>query len=121
MLRLVAAQGVADRAARVARGSRGAGRTAVRSGAVGGVLAARGAGVGDLDGRSLASHDRDRDVRAVDGPQAAWRVGLPEPGRGGSDFIHLRRFCRIALSERVSDESTVRKLTRRIGARRSTT
>jgi IS5 family transposase len=30
-----------------------------------------------------------------------------------SDSIHLRRFCRIALSERVPDESTVRKLTRR--------
>ena len=33
-----------------------------------------------------------------------------------SDSIHLRRFCRIAISERVPDESTVRKLTRRIGA-----
>ena len=33
-----------------------------------------------------------------------------------SDSIHLRRFCRISLSERVPDESTVRKLTRRIGA-----
>lgn len=32
-----------------------------------------------------------------------------------SDSIHLRRFCRIALCERVPDESTVRKLTRRIG------
>ena len=32
-----------------------------------------------------------------------------------SDSIHLRRFCRISLSEQVSDESTVRKLTRRIG------
>jgi len=32
-----------------------------------------------------------------------------------SDSIDLRRFCRIALSERVPDESTVRKLTRRIG------
>jgi len=32
-----------------------------------------------------------------------------------SDSIHLRRFCRIALSERVPDESTVRKLTGRIG------
>jgi IS5 family transposase len=32
-----------------------------------------------------------------------------------SDSIHLRRFCRIALTERVPDESTVRKLTRRIG------
>jgi len=33
-----------------------------------------------------------------------------------SDSIHLRRFCRIALSARVPDESTVRKLTRRLGA-----
>ncbi|HEY2200292.1 MAG TPA: transposase, partial [Solirubrobacteraceae bacterium] len=33
-----------------------------------------------------------------------------------SDSIHLRRFCRVSLSERVPDESTVRKLTRRIGA-----
>lgn len=32
-----------------------------------------------------------------------------------SDSIHLRRFCRIALSERVPDESTVRKLVVRIG------
>lgn len=32
-----------------------------------------------------------------------------------SASIHLRRFARIALSERVPDESTVRKLTRRIG------
>jgi IS5 family transposase len=32
-----------------------------------------------------------------------------------SDSIHLRRFCLIALGERVPDESTVRKLTRRLG------
>ena len=32
-----------------------------------------------------------------------------------SDSIHLRRFCRISLSERVPDESTIRKLPRRIG------
>jgi IS5 family transposase len=32
-----------------------------------------------------------------------------------SDSIHLRRFCRIALTERVPHESTVRKLTRRLG------
>jgi transposase, IS5 family len=32
-----------------------------------------------------------------------------------SDSLHLRRFCRISLSERVPDESTIRKLTRRIG------
>jgi IS5 family transposase len=33
-----------------------------------------------------------------------------------SDSIHLRRFCLIALGERVPDESTVRKLTRRLGS-----
>ncbi len=33
-----------------------------------------------------------------------------------SDSIHLPKFCRISLSQRVPDESTVRKLTRRIGA-----
>src|SRR5689334_11896043 len=32
-----------------------------------------------------------------------------------SDSIHLRRFCRISLTDRVPDESTVRKLTRQIG------
>src|ERR1700730_11110504 len=33
-----------------------------------------------------------------------------------SDSLHLRRFCVIALGERVPDESTVRKLTPRLGA-----
>ena len=32
-----------------------------------------------------------------------------------SDSFHLRRFCLIAIDEQVPDESTVRKLTRRIG------
>jgi IS5 family transposase len=32
-----------------------------------------------------------------------------------SDSLHLRRFCRLGLSEAVPDESTVRKLTRRVG------
>jgi transposase, IS5 family len=32
-----------------------------------------------------------------------------------SDSLHLRRFCRIALTERVPDESTVRKLVHRLG------
>jgi transposase, IS5 family len=32
-----------------------------------------------------------------------------------ADSLHLRRFCRIALTERVPDESTIRKLTRRLG------
>ena len=34
-----------------------------------------------------------------------------------SDSLHLRRFCRIALSERVPDESTVRKLVPAAGGR----
>jgi IS5 family transposase len=33
-----------------------------------------------------------------------------------SDSLHLRRFCLIPLHEEVADESTVRKLTRRLGA-----
>ena len=33
-----------------------------------------------------------------------------------SDSLHLRRFCLIAIDRRVPDESTVRKLTRRLGA-----
>ena len=33
-----------------------------------------------------------------------------------SDSIHLRRFCRISLTERVPDESTVAEVDRRIGA-----
>jgi IS5 family transposase len=32
-----------------------------------------------------------------------------------SDSLHLRRFCLIPLSARVPDESTLRKLTRRLG------
>ena len=32
-----------------------------------------------------------------------------------SDSLHLRRFCRIPLTQRVPDESTVRKLVRRLG------
>jgi hypothetical protein len=36
--------------------------------------------------------------------------------REASHSIHLRRFGLIAFGERVPDESTVRKLTRRLGA-----
>jgi transposase, IS5 family len=32
------------------------------------------------------------------------------------DSLHLRRFCRVSLTERVPDESTVRKLVKRLGA-----
>src|SRR5438046_295717 len=33
-----------------------------------------------------------------------------------SDSLHLRRFCLSAIDVEVPDESTVRKLTRRLGA-----
>jgi IS5 family transposase len=32
-----------------------------------------------------------------------------------SDSLHLRRFCLLALTDRVPDESTIRKLVRRLG------
>jgi len=48
--------------------------------------------------------------------KARYRWGYRSLMAEVSDSIHLRRFCRISLSERVPDESTVRKLTRRIGA-----
>src|SRR5437016_12799234 len=48
--------------------------------------------------------------------KARYRWGYRSLVAEVSDSIHLRRFCRISLSERVPDGSTVRKLTRRIGA-----
>src|SRR6185437_3046029 len=33
-----------------------------------------------------------------------------------SDSLHLRRFCLIGIDQKVADESTVRKLARRLGA-----
>src|SRR3954469_2139390 len=33
-----------------------------------------------------------------------------------ADSLHLRRFCRISLGDRLPDESTIRKLVRRLGA-----
>src|ERR687895_1089745 len=42
--------------------------------------------------------------------------GYETLAREVSDSLHLRRFCLIALGARVSDESTIRKLTRRLGA-----
>jgi IS5 family transposase len=48
--------------------------------------------------------------------KARYRWGYRSLVAEVSDSIHLRRFCRIGLSERVPDESTIRKLTRRVGA-----
>jgi transposase, IS5 family len=45
--------------------------------------------------------------------RTAW--GYETLMREVSDSLHLRRFCLIALGERVPHESTVRKLTRRLG------
>jgi transposase, IS5 family len=47
--------------------------------------------------------------------KARYRWGYRSLVAEVSDSIHLRRFWRISLTERVPDESTVRKLTRRIG------
>ncbi|MCA1700845.1 MAG: transposase [Actinobacteria bacterium] len=44
------------------------------------------------------------------------RWGYETLVREVSDSIHLRRFCLVALGERLPDESTIRKLTRRLGA-----
>jgi len=41
--------------------------------------------------------------------------GYETLAREVSDSLHLRRFCLIALSERVPDESTIRKLTKKLG------
>jgi IS5 family transposase len=46
--------------------------------------------------------------------RAGW--GYETLVREVSDSLHLRRFCLVALTERVPDESTVRKLVRRLGA-----
>jgi transposase, IS5 family len=72
------------------------------------------AGAGGVVG--WAADDRDGDLRAVDGAQAALPLGYRTLVAEVSDSIYLRRFCRISLSERVPDESTIRKLTRRFGA-----
>ena len=41
--------------------------------------------------------------------------GYERLGRQVTDSFHLRRLCRISIVAEVSDESTIRKLTRRLG------
>ena len=43
--------------------------------------------------------------------------GYKDAGPEVSDSLHLRRFCLLPLTQRVPDESTVRKLVRRLGPR----
>jgi IS5 family transposase len=70
----------------------------------------------------LASRDRgrpsvpiDRLVRLMIVKARSRGWGYETLMREVSDSLHLRRFCRIALTERVPDESTIRKLVRRLG------
>jgi IS5 family transposase len=74
----------------------------------------------EVSGRSAAGHGRptiamETYVRLMVVKQrAGW--GYETLVGEVSDSLHLRRFCLIGLSERVPHESTVRKLTRRLGA-----
>lgn len=72
-----------------------------------------------VSGRSAAGHGRptiaiETYVRLmVIKQRSGW--GYETLVREVSDSLHLRRFCLIAIDQRVPDESTVRKLTRRLG------
>src|SRR5215213_2327348 len=65
-------------------------------------------------GRPSVAMDRFVRLMIVKARSRGW--GYETLMREVSDSLHLRRFCRIALTERVPDESTIRKLTRRLGA-----
>jgi IS5 family transposase len=72
-----------------------------------------------VSGRSAAGHGRPTIAMAtyvrlmVVKQRSGW--GYETLVREVSDSLHLRRFCLIAIDRRVPDESTVRKLTRRLG------
>ncbi len=74
----------------------------------------------EASGRSAAGHGRptiamETYVRLMVVKQrSGW--GYETLVREVSDSLHLRRFCLIGIDCRVPDESTVRKLTRRLGA-----
>ena len=84
--------------------------------AVGGALAAGVPGDGPAGVDRGPPDDRAGDVCRLMVLKQRYRWGYRTLVAEVSDSIHLRRFCRISLTERVPDESTVRKLTRRIGA-----
>jgi len=83
-------------------------------------VAARWRAAAEVSGRSAVGHGRptiaiETYVRLmVVRQRSGW--GYETLMREVSDSLHLRRFCLIAISERVPDESTVRKLTLRLGA-----
>lgn len=64
-------------------------------------------------GRPSMAMDRLLRLMVVKARSGGW--GYETLVREVSDSLHLRRFCRIALTERVPDESTIRKLVRRLG------
>ncbi len=64
-------------------------------------------------GRPSIAMDRFVRLMVIKARSGGW--GYETLMREVSDSLHLRRFCRIALTERVPDESTVRKLVRRLG------
>jgi len=64
-------------------------------------------------GRPSIPMDRFVRLMIVKARSGGW--GYETLVREVSDSLHLRRFCRIALTDRVPDESTVRKLVRRLG------
>jgi transposase, IS5 family len=74
----------------------------------------------EASGRSAAGHGRpsiamETYVRLMVVKQrTGW--GYETLVREVSDSLHLRRFCLIPLHARVPDESTIRKLTRRLGS-----
>src|SRR4051812_4424178 len=117
MLRLSGSGGVAvrsrraDRGARVADGSRGVGCAACRSGAAGAGRALLDEAARDF-GRPTIPIERLLRLIVIK-QRSGW--GCETLVRKFSDSLHLRRFCRIALTERVPDESTIRKLVRRLG------
>jgi IS5 family transposase len=64
-------------------------------------------------GRPSVPIDRFVRLMVIKARSGGW--GYETLMREVSDSLHLRRFCRIALTERVPDESTVRKLVKRVG------
>ena len=111
--RVVVGRGVAGRGAGAAGGSGGVGCVVERCGVVGADRVGLGAAKRVAHGRptiSMATFVRLMVIKQRTG----W--GYETLMREVSDSMHLRRFCLIALGERVPDESTVRKLTRRLGA-----
>jgi transposase, IS5 family len=64
-------------------------------------------------GRPSIAMDRLVRLMIIKARSGGW--GYETLVREVSDSLHLRRFCRIALTDRVPDESTVRKLVKRLG------